>query len=130
VKDDVEHAEADLEGASHHCLAHGSLLSLRYVLAELPWEGLAPESHDRISGFKNLLQQLTRLIKRLAELTLPVLALYQETYLGNFLREIVEFDILDSKGFITLGKREVPKKLLLYIYYGYIYYGAFGSYIR
>lgn len=83
VQDDVEHAEADLEGASHHCLAHGSLLSLRYVLAEVPWEALAPRSHHNPSGFKSLLQQLTKLIKRVAGLTLPVLALYQETYLGN-----------------------------------------------
>jgi len=84
IQDDVEHAEADFEGASHRCLAHGALLSLRYVLAEVPWEALASGSHDTSSaGFKSVLQQLSGLIKRVASLTLPVLALYQETYLGT-----------------------------------------------
>ena len=72
----------DLEGASHHCLAHGSLLSLRYVLAEVPWDALMTNSQNPSMPFKSALQQLASLIKRVAGLTLPVLALYQETYLG------------------------------------------------
>ena len=74
----------DLEGASHHCLAHGSLLSLRYVLAEVPWEVLMTNGQDPSTAFKSALQQLASLIKRVAGLTLPVLALYQETYLGAY----------------------------------------------
>ncbi len=83
MQKNVEHAEADFEGASHHCLAHGSLLSLRYVLAEVPWQALAAGGHPALPGYKALLQQLASLIRRVAGLTLPVLALYQETYLGS-----------------------------------------------
>ena len=79
----MAHAEADFDGASHHCLAHGSLLSLRYVLAEVPWRTLAARVHPSLPAFQALLQQLACLIRRVAGLTLPVLALYQETYLGG-----------------------------------------------
>ena len=80
---DISHAEQDLEAASSHCLAHGALLSLRYVFSELPWVAIVRE--DALgcrAQFKAALARILDLTARVAKVTLPVLALYQETYLG------------------------------------------------
>lgn len=81
---DVSHAEQDLEAASRHCIAHGSLLSLRYVFAELPWDAIARQDFNNCeAGFRAALTKVSDLISRVAKVTLPVLALYQDTYLGK-----------------------------------------------
>ena len=82
----MNHAEEDLEAASSHCIAHGSLLSLRYVLSELPWQAIAKQqgndSQDCRPLFKAALRRIFSLVAQVARATLPVLAHYQETYLG------------------------------------------------
>ena len=89
---DVSHAEQDLESASKHCIAHGSLLSLRYVFSELPWAAIAREdSHGCQKRFKNTLARILVLVARVAKVTLPVLALYQDTYLGKTLPSLRAF---------------------------------------
>lgn len=83
---EVGEGEKDLSAASHHCIAHGSLLSLRYVLSEVPWAAIARQpargAADMRPRFKALLQSIFQAVRRVAAATLPVLALYEETYLG------------------------------------------------
>lgn len=88
-QEDVRHAEEDLQAASHHCIAHGSLLSLRYVLSEVSWAAILGQHSSRDSNtdyrpaFKAALSRVFSIVSRVACVTLPVLALYQDTYLGD-----------------------------------------------
>lgn len=84
----MELAEADLEAASRQSIAHGILLAIRYVLFQVPWISIlssseADGSHDERPAFKALLRRLLSLVHKVAHVTLPVLAMYQDAFIGT-----------------------------------------------
>ena len=84
----MELAEADLEAASRQSIAHGILLAIRYVLFQVPWISILSSSeanggNDERPAFKSLLQRLLALVHRVAHVTLPVLAMFQDAFIGT-----------------------------------------------
>lgn len=82
--------ELDLEAASKTCLAHGLLLALRYVVEVTPWQSIAADVQSAVNNqaapdFRLLLHRLLALIEKVIRLTLPVLSLQEDAYIGKHL---------------------------------------------
>ena len=95
----MELAEADLEAASRKSIAHGILLAIRYVLFQAPWISVLSSSeadggHDERPAFKALLRRLLALVHRVAHVTLPVLAMYQDAFIGTASTALTTFTTL------------------------------------
>lgn len=63
---------------------HGSLLALRYTVEAAPWADLAvAASRDLNSGIREWVHELVTSLHSVARITLPVLSLQEDAYVGE-----------------------------------------------
>jgi hypothetical protein len=78
---DVVEAEQDFAAACRHSLAHGNLLTLRYLTPDLPWQA-AMSSPAGVLQLRRWIERLFSLLMRAAESALRPLAVPQETVIS------------------------------------------------
>ncbi len=72
------HGEQQMLAACRHSLAHGPLLTLRYILPYLPWQDSSVQKELQ-AWLQSLLQKLTQAM----QMTLPPLARPEDANMGN-----------------------------------------------
>lgn len=77
----MEESEQDFTAACRHSLAHGNLLSLRYLVPDLPWQAAAV-SPARLAQMQQWISRLFSLLVRAAETALRPLSVPQETVIS------------------------------------------------
>lgn len=75
-------AEEDFEAACRHGLSHGKLLSLRYLIPDIPWH-LMHSTAQHTERLQTWIQRLIALSLRAAQSALPPLSTPQETGVGE-----------------------------------------------
>ena len=78
---EVIESEGNFEQACRHGLSHGKLLSLRYLVPDIPWHALQATA-DSTARLRAWIQRLIRLALRAASAALQPLSTPQETGLG------------------------------------------------
>lgn len=79
---EVVESEESFEQACRHGLSHGKLLSLRYLIPDIPWHTMQSTA-DSTARLRAWIQRLIRLALRAASSALPPLSTPQETGLGT-----------------------------------------------
>ena len=79
---EVVESEENFEQACRHALSHGKLLSLRYLIPDIPWHTMQSTA-ESTARLKAWIQRLIRLAVRAGSSALPPLSMPQETGLGT-----------------------------------------------
>ena len=75
---DVKESEEDFAAACRHSLAHGNLLSLRYLVPDIPWQ-ICKASPARVRQMQAWISRVLSLLLRAAETAQHPLSTPQET---------------------------------------------------
>ena len=80
----MRQSREDFAAACQHSLAHGNLLSLRYLVPDIPWQA-AKGSQPRLQLMQRWIRRLLALLLGAAETALEPLSVPQETTYGVLL---------------------------------------------
>ncbi len=83
----MRESEEDFAAACRHSLAHGNLLSLRYLVPDVPWQ-TARASPARMRQVQLWIARLLALLLRAAETALQPLSAPQETIASALLHNL------------------------------------------